>query len=269
MEDPALDPDIEAFYSRLGENDRLVVPPDGRLEYLRTQILLRRLMDGENLRVLDVGGGTGVHSAWLAKDGHAVTLVDPVAAQVEAARTLNGVEAVTGDARKLEFDSGFFDVVLMLGPLYHLVDREDRLAALREGRRVVRDGGLLAVATINRASAWFDELTRESTGDPEQEPTIDEGAAHFETGVLDLVAKGIFTRAYFHRPQDIAEEFTAAGLPAPHQYQIEGQLAWSPHLASILDDPAQREGALRMTELMEADPSLLGVGPHLLSAVRK
>jgi SAM-dependent methyltransferase len=73
----------------------------GRLEFLSVQEVVRRLLPGGGLRVLDVGGGTGVHAAWLAGDGHRVTLVDPVASQVDVARGLEGVEAVVADANRL------------------------------------------------------------------------------------------------------------------------------------------------------------------------
>ncbi|MDX3196063.1 class I SAM-dependent methyltransferase, partial [Streptomyces sp. MN03-5084-2B] len=142
--------DLDAHY-RTGpaEHTRLARTPHGRLEYLRTRELLRRFLPGR-ARVLDVGGGTGVHAEWLAADGHVVHLVDVVADHVAHARTLPGVTASVGDARGLSFPDAAFDVVLLLGPLYHLVDRADRMRALAEARRVLRPGGVLAAAGISR-----------------------------------------------------------------------------------------------------------------------
>ncbi|MEV4333334.1 class I SAM-dependent methyltransferase [Streptomyces sp. NPDC049597] len=61
-----------------------------------------------------------------------------------------GASAELGDARALTAAGSTYDVVLLLGPLYHLLDREDRLKALAEAGRVVRPGGLVAAATIGR-----------------------------------------------------------------------------------------------------------------------
>ena len=78
----------------------------GRLELLRTREILRRHLPPAPLRILDVGGATGVHARWLAEDGHDVHVVDPVRAHVEQARAQRvvGVGQVTaeeGDARSL------------------------------------------------------------------------------------------------------------------------------------------------------------------------
>lgn len=101
-------------------------------------------------RVIDVGGGTGVHAAWLAAAGHVVTLVDPVPGHVGAASRLEGVTAVVGDARTLPFDDGTFDAALVFGPLYHLSERADRVRALAEAGRAVRPGGLVLAQVITR-----------------------------------------------------------------------------------------------------------------------
>ncbi|SDI76241.1 Methyltransferase domain-containing protein [Actinokineospora alba] len=108
--------DVDRHYSTNAETSRLARTPHGRLEFLRTQELLRRVLT-TRAKVLDVGGGTGVHAEWLARDGHSVHLIDVVAAHATAAATLPGVTAVVGDARGLPVADNSVDVVLMLGPL--------------------------------------------------------------------------------------------------------------------------------------------------------
>ena len=81
---------------------RLTTTPDGRLEFLRTQDVLRRLLGPSPSTILDIGGATGAHAAWLTADGHQVTLVDPVASQVAVA-SANGIQGQVGDARDLPF----------------------------------------------------------------------------------------------------------------------------------------------------------------------
>ncbi|MDL4821996.1 methyltransferase domain-containing protein [Actinomadura opuntiae] len=93
-----MDREVLRYYER-GEEDRRLREGDGRLELWRTQDVLRRVLPAPPARVLDVGGGPGVHAEWLAADGHAVELVDPVPLHVEQASRIPGVTARHGDAR--------------------------------------------------------------------------------------------------------------------------------------------------------------------------
>jgi 2-polyprenyl-3-methyl-5-hydroxy-6-metoxy-1,4-benzoquinol methylase len=113
---------VEHYGVDLVEDTRLSRSPHGRLEFLRTQELIRRLVPVARARILDIGGGTGVHAAWLAADGHAVHVVDLVPRHIDAAAAREGVTAEVGDARQLSASDESVDVVLLLGPLYHLVE---------------------------------------------------------------------------------------------------------------------------------------------------
>jgi SAM-dependent methyltransferase len=127
-----------------------------RLELERTKELLGRYLPPAPARVLDVGGGPGVYAEWLADAGYHVKLIDLVSLYVEHAqrRAAGRFDAEEGDARSLGEPDNAYAVVLLLGPLYHLVERADRLRALREARRVLRERGLLAAADIE-GPAWL------------------------------------------------------------------------------------------------------------------
>ncbi|GAB3645108.1 class I SAM-dependent methyltransferase [Glycomyces tarimensis] len=257
--------EIEAYYDRGGERERLRANARGRLEFTRMQQLLRRLLPGPNLDVLDVGGATGVHSEWLAADGHKVTLVDPVASQVAVAARLPGVAAKVGDARELPCESDSFDAVLLMGPLYHLTDREHRVTALREARRVARRGGLVAAVTINRTAGWCDWLLWNADGTARSLPA-EESLRVLEEGDLRYFDDGIFTTAYLHHPGEVAGEFADAGLGVPDQYAVQGFPGYIPQLEAIIDHAEIRERLLEGLRVIEAEPSLLGASNHLLTA---
>jgi ubiquinone/menaquinone biosynthesis C-methylase UbiE len=135
-----MDPAIRTYYNAGLEHQRLLGFP-GALELTRTRELLLRHLPPPPARVLDVGGGTGVHAAWLADSGYAVHLIDPMPLHVEQAEPASAAQpqapftAAIGDARKLAQDDASVDAVLLLGPLYHLTARRDRLAVLGEARR--------------------------------------------------------------------------------------------------------------------------------------
>ena len=124
-----------------------------------------RFLPGGPLEILDVGGGPGICAAWLADQGHEVLVVDPIPLHAEQAAAAHpDVIAEVGDAQRLVTPRDLaqgdesFDVVLLLGPLYHLIEREERLLALREARRVLRPSRLLFVAAISRFVALLDLL---------------------------------------------------------------------------------------------------------------
>jgi 2-polyprenyl-3-methyl-5-hydroxy-6-metoxy-1,4-benzoquinol methylase len=155
MADPS--PEVREHYaSEIVEAERLT-RGSGRLELVRTQEIVRRHLPAPTLRILDVGGGAGVHAEWLAGDGHVVHVVDPMPNHVEAVQRLgrsNGrITAEIGDARQLAAETGSADAVLLLGPLYHLTGRADRVQALAEARRVVRIGAL--VGSVDQAQRLF------------------------------------------------------------------------------------------------------------------
>ena len=84
--------EILAYYEQ-GREDARLRSGIGRLEFLRTQDILRRLLPAAPARILDIGGGSGIHAAWLAEDGHQVELLDPVPLHVTLAAQLPGVSA--------------------------------------------------------------------------------------------------------------------------------------------------------------------------------
>ncbi|MDO4718921.1 MAG: class I SAM-dependent methyltransferase, partial [Propionibacteriaceae bacterium] len=153
VEQAALDEALIAFYSGDDEDRRIQGDTaSGVVEFIRVQRLLRARLRPAS-RILDVGGATGVHSRWLAADGHHVTLLDPVPSQVAGAAEVGTFEALVGDARRLPFEDSSVDAVLLFGPLYHLIHREDRTRALTEAARVLRPGGLLFAQAITRLAA--------------------------------------------------------------------------------------------------------------------
>lgn len=267
MDEWTLEDEIAAYYSRGGENDRLTANARGRLEFARMQELLRRHLTGPALEILDVGGATGVHAAWLAEDGHRVTVIEPVPAHVAAAAGLPGVEARLGDARHLACPDASFDAVLLLGPLYHLTDRAHRVTALREARRACRPGGLVAAATINRTAGWNDWLLWNSQQSIHS-ISAEESLRVLREGDLRYFDQDLFTTAYLHHPGEVAAEFIDAGLGEPAQFAVQGFPGYMPQLEAMVDDADAREQLMAGLRVIESEPSLLGASNHLFTASR-
>jgi SAM-dependent methyltransferase len=236
-----------------------------RLELERTKELLGRYLPPAPARVLDVGGGPGVYAEWLADAGYHVKLIDLVSLHVEHAqrRAAGRFDAEEGDARSLAEPDKAYAVVLLLGPLYHLVERADRLRALREARRVLRERGLLAAAAISRFGPLLDALARE---------TFDERMWAFVERTLmggrhiPVAADDLFTTAYFHLPDELRGELQEAGFRLEGLFGIEGP-AWL-RLES-LDESEGFETAMRVARAVETAPAVIGTSAHLLAVARR
>jgi ubiquinone/menaquinone biosynthesis C-methylase UbiE len=266
MSYPELAPEIERFYSQvIDESARLTMSADGRLELLRTQEILRRFLPQAPARVLDVGGGTGAHARWLVKDGYHVDLIDPIARHVDQATTV--CPASLGDARALTAADASYDVVQVLGPLYHLPDPADRLQALNEARRVVRPGGPVAVAAISRYASLFEHAALAHLHIERIEASI---SAILHTAAYD--GQQGFTLAYFHRADELADEMRTAGFQDVTVLGIEGP-AWS--LLKAVEQHSGQEpsealfdSVLAAARMAEPYPELLAASSHLLAVGR-
>lgn len=268
------DAEVAAYYAQGLERDRLARGA-GALELARTQALLERYLPAPPAVVADVGGGPGRYAIWLAERGYRVHLVDPVPLHVEQARaaaagrsdvTLGSAEV--GDARALRLSDASTDAVLLLGPLYHLPDRADRVQALAEARRVCRRGGVIIAASISRFASTLDGLRGGYLEDPAFAAVAagdrQDGCHRNPTG-----NPAYFTTAYFHRPEELASECSAAGLAHEATVGVEGAAWLLPDLDMRLADERRRDVLLAALAALEAEPTLLGVSAHLLTVARR
>jgi ubiquinone/menaquinone biosynthesis C-methylase UbiE len=259
-------PDVREYYEKDKEAARLNAG-HGQLEFVRTQEIIRRYLPPPPLRILDIGGAAGVHAAWLADDGHTVHLIDPMPNHVEAARRLgNSARRITadiGDARNLAVDEDSVDAVLLLGPLYHLTERTDRVQALREARRVVRPGGYVFAAAISRFASLIDGLGTEWLFDPRFCEIVERDLHDGQHRNPDQVSHW-FTTAYFHHPSELPVEATDAGLACIAVLGVEGAAGWFRNNFEKWNDPAVRAAMLFAARATESEATLIGASAHLV-----
>jgi ubiquinone/menaquinone biosynthesis C-methylase UbiE len=265
--------EVESHYLQGRERERLSADR-GELERLRTEAILSRDLPPAPAVVVDVGGAAGVYAFPLARRGYEVHLIDAVELHLEQARAQAAASGVAlasitlGDARKLEFPAGSADAVLMLGPLYHLIERRDRVQALGEARRILKPGGVLFAAAISRFASFIDGLLNGFFQD-----------AAFRKIIADDLACGqhhnprnhpaYFTTAYFHHPENLAGEIREAGFENARILAVEGP-AWSAaRFRETWEDPTQREELMGFLSLIEREPSLLGASAHIIAVARR
>jgi SAM-dependent methyltransferase len=266
----SLPPDAFAYYARGREAARLG-EGHGVIELARTREILERWLPDPPASVLDVGGGPGAYAVWLARRGYRVALVDAVPLHVAQARDAASsaglrIDARVGDARRLEEADGSVDAVLLLGPLYHLTERTERLRALREARRVLRPAGLVVAATVPRFISLLAGFFEGCLADPAFRAIVEQDLRDGQH--RNPTDQDYFTTTFFHHPDELRAEVTEAGFAVEAILGVEGP-GWAlPDLAVRWADPARRAEILAVARAVESEPSLLGLHAHILAVGR-
>lgn len=239
-----------------------------RTEYALTSRALKEHLPDPPVAVLDCGGGPGRYAIDLAKQGYTVTLFDLSAINLSFARTQAHAAKVTlagyehGTATDLSrFTDASFDVVVMLGPLYHLTQLSDRQAALREAHRVLKPGGLLVAAFITNY-AYLRYLLKEK---PEQlHERAAEVAEFWQTGVLPApLQDGSEFIAHLLPPSDVQPFVESFGFRQRALIGVEG-------LSTLIDEKLNAlqgeawEAWVDLNYRVANDPTLLGASDHLV-----
>jgi len=255
------------------ERDRLL-RGTSNLEFERTKRILLHYLPSRPATILDVGGGPGRYSFWLSEMGHSVHLVDILPLHTRQAREFqrkskNRLASINlGDARRLDFDDGSADIVLLFGPLYHLVRKKERLKALAEARRVLKPGGLLFAAAISRFTSAVDGSLRGFIRDPEFMTIIQQDLKNGQHRNPSNKPE-YFTTSFFHHPSEFEAEMKQARFRSVKVYGVTG-FAWLlPRLDQIWRDPTLKARLMSILDRTELEPSMLGISDHLLAVGKK
>jgi ubiquinone/menaquinone biosynthesis C-methylase UbiE len=266
--------DVKIYYNRGREQARLT-RENNQLELVRSQEIISRYLPKPPATILDVGGGAGVYALWLARLGYTVHLVDLMPIHIEQATTAAQVQpdyplasASVGDARKVDFPDNSVDSVLMLGPLYHLTERAERVEALREAYRVLKPSGYLFAATISRFASMLDGMMRGYLADAYFAELVERVLVDSQHRNPKGEA-GYFATAYFHYPTDSGDELAEAGFQVEATVAIEGPAGFMPNFDQFWDDEILRERLLGFLRTIESEPTMLGATGHIMTVGRK
>jgi SAM-dependent methyltransferase len=147
---------VKDYYNdhAVNEQNRLDLPLC-RIEFISTLRLIDKYFPKQG-RVCDIGGGTGRYTIELLRKGYSVSLIDLSEKEISLANLqfnkygLSVEQIIVGDARDLSmFESDIFDAALLLGPMYHIVDPQDRAKGLQELKRILKPDGVAIIAYIN------------------------------------------------------------------------------------------------------------------------
>jgi ubiquinone/menaquinone biosynthesis C-methylase UbiE len=263
--------DIDLFYAGAAEDKRLTYGL-GPLEFERNKELIARYLPAGAV-IMDVGGGPGIYAEWLASLGHEVYLIDPVQKHIQqgqkrAAKLKKPFKAILGEARQLDFPDGFADVVILHGPLYHLQSRIDRIKALKEARRVLKQNGVLLGFAINHTVSTLTGLLNGMIHDPQFYAMCQ---SELTTGMHNPPASwpGILPEAFFHKPGQLMDEVTEAGFTTPEMFAVEGMVWLDSKYFETRSTPEKKEAMMNLLRSTEQNAELLSLSPHLMICGRK
>ncbi len=266
--------DVSEHY-KSGYEDNRLESGAGQLDKARSKELIERFFPEAPATVVDIGGGTGAYACWLAEKGYEVHMIDLVPLHVELAQKASDKQPETplascevGDACNLPWDEEFADAALLLGPLYHLTDRNDRITALKEAYRVLKKGGLLMCVGISRFASALDGVRSGFLKDPDFRPIVKrdlkEGQHRNPTDHPHY-----FMNTFFHHPEELKEEIHEAGFSGGDIYGVEGPGWLASEFNDWWEDEALKEELITIARKLEQEPALLGISAHLVAVGRK
>ena len=257
------------FYNNSSEEDRLNFGL-GPLEFERNKYLIQKFLPGKNCKIIDLGGGTGKYSEWLANMGHSVWMIDPVEkhinlAQKRSDKLKNKFYVLQGEALNLEFDDNFADMVIMHGPLYHMLEKSTRIKAILEAKRVTKSNGIILGFAINYAASTLVGLLQ---GIIHDEDILKMCLSELTTGIHNAPHNmpGILAEGYYHKPEELKAEFEQAGMDNMQLFAVEGIIWLDKNYFSSRGDSKSYNNLLKITEITETDTNLISLSPHMMIA---
>ncbi|MBU3146756.1 bifunctional 2-polyprenyl-6-hydroxyphenol methylase/3-demethylubiquinol 3-O-methyltransferase UbiG [Clostridium sp. CF012] len=247
----------------------------GKIEFERTKEIILRYLPKNRTTIYDVGGGVGIYSRWLAELGHEVHLIELSPNAVECAKNINSstdcpiYSLEVGDARNIDRSDESADIVLLMGPMYHLINIEDRLKALNEAKRVLKKDGLLVCAGITRYGSmlWAISVYGSENKILDEVEFVNMIRGEIKEGhhIRPDIYPSFIARSYFHLPKEFEDEIRNAGFIVEKTLAVEGPTWIVPTLDTVWKSEDSKKTILDMARMVEEDENIMAMSPHFLN----
>lgn len=264
--------EIYEHYKVCDEKNRLS-KVKGILELERSKQIVSKYLKEKPMRILDVGGGTGIYAKWLGELGHKVDLVDPMPNLIEVAKSndVNNIieEIIVGDVRSLPRSENYYDLILCFGPFYHLTERGDRDLALAEMLRVLKPKGNVLIAGIGKyvsliQSGFHDGMIEDPVFKKIVERDIEDGQ---HRNPLD--SNTYFTTSIFMEAKELRKEVKKSGFKKVKCMAVEGPGWLHKDLDEIVHDKPRLEELMNWIKRIESRKSLMALSTHFIVKGKK
>lgn len=258
------------YYEKYDEDSRISSSMARKIEFtVTTNVLNKYVKHGD--RILELGAGTGIYSFYYGRKGHEVVATDLTPKHVEIMKEkLKGEETLklsveVADATNLsKYETESFDIVTCLGPIYHLLEDSLREKCIKEALRVLRKGGVLAIAYINK---HFIPYTMLKEGQSFLTKAFVDKI--LDTGLIKAGEKECFwTDAYFTSPAEMEAFLGRFNTKIVDHAATDGiSQLFRREIDALTEE--EYEAWLYYSIKSCRDESILGMSNHVLVVVRK
>ena len=279
-----IDTAVLAGYNAGIERDRLRTGI-GLIEFERTKEILLDKLPKPPAVVYDIGGAYGEYSWWLASLGYEVHLFDlsetNIRMSAELAPENPGIglkSATVCDARAIPRPDKSADAVLLMGPLYSITEYEERILAIKESRRLLKDDGILFSAALTPYSVLVSRLAVYHENDTKKRRELDDPAvlSMIERALADgcyinpekKIANGIGS-SHLHTAKALRAELSCGGFDTLSVHGVMGGAWLAPNLDALLENEDTRKVLMKTVRMLDTHEEIIGLSGHLLAVSRK
>ena len=279
-----IDTAVLARYNAGMERSRLRTG-EGLLEFERTKEILLEELPKPPAVIYDIGGAYGEYSWWLASLGYEVHLFDlsktNIAMSAELATDYPGVKlasATVCDARSIPWPDKSADAVLLMGPLYSITEYEERILAIRESRRLLKDDGILFSAALTPYSVLVPRIALYHIDGTAKRRELDDPAviSMIERALEDgcycnpekKIASGLGS-SHLHTAKALREELSEGGFDTAIVHGIMGGAWLAPNLDELLANEETKAVLMKTVRMLDTHEEIIGLSGHLLAVSRK
>lgn len=279
-----IDTAVLAGYNAGIERDRLRAGI-GLIEFERTKEILLDELPRAPAVIYDIGGGYGEYSWWLSSLGYEVHLFDLSETNIKLSGELAGEyrgvalkSAMVCDARSIPRPDKSADAILLMGPLYSITEYEERILAIKESYRLLKDGGKLFSAALTPYSVLVSRLAVYHENDTKKRKELDDPAvmSMIERALADgcyinpekKIANGIGS-SHLHTAKALREELSCGGFDTQAVHGVMGGAWLAPNLNGLLENDETREVLMRTVRMLDAHEEIIGLSGHMLAVSRK
>lgn len=257
----------------------------GLIEFERTKEILLEELPKPPAVIYDIGGAYGEYAWWLASLGYEVHLFDlsetNIAMSAELASEYPRVKlasAMVCDARSVPRPDRSADAVLLMGPLYSITEYEERILALKESSRLLKNDGILFSAALTPYSVLVPRLAVYHKDDTEKWRELDDPAviSMIERALEDgcyinpekKIAGGLGS-THLHTAKALREELSMGGFNTVTVHGVMGGAWLAPNLDELLANEETKAVLMKTVRMLDTHEEIIGLSGHLLAVSRK
>lgn len=257
----------------------------GLLEFERTKEILLEKLPKPPAVIYDIGGAYGEYAWWLSSLGYEVHLFDLSETNIRMSGALGaeypGVRlkaASVCDARAIPRPAKSADAILLMGPLYSITEYEERILALKESYRLLKEDGLLFSAALTPYSVLLSRLRVYHEDSAGKSTELDSPAvlSMIEQALADgcyinperKIANGLGS-SHLHTAKGLRRELSAAGFETLSVHGVMGGAWLAPNLNTLLENEETKQVLMKTVRMLDTQEEIIGLSGHMLAVSRK